>query len=1119
MNIKQILYSLPIMLFLGACQSDSTPSPTPRDTTKAPELKFEELAPEQSGVTFTNKLDLNILKHPYQYVNVYNGGGVALGDINNDGLTDLYFTGNLVENKLYLNKGNFQFEDITQKAGVACAGRWSTGATFADVNQDGFLDLYVCHAYLDEPAARANELFINNGDGTFTEKAAEMGVNDTGYSIQAAFFDYNRDGLPDLFVGNHPIERQRPLTYHHEFWKNPVPRFSDHLYKNNGDGTFTDVTAEAGILNYGWTLGIVTADLNQDNWPDIYVAVDHSEPDRYYLNNQDGTFREVSEQKMKHISLSSMGIDAADVNNDGLTDLTVMEMLSRSNFREKTKMASMNPKKFWTYVNVGYHYQYMRNMLHINTGEGTFSEIGQMANIQRTDWSWAALLADFDNDGWKDLYVANGYYREFLDKDHSNKYKKKLEAALKQGLPRENILREMALTASATRVENDFFRNNGDLTFSEIGAKVGVNHAGWSSGAAYADLDNDGDLDLVVSNIDDPASIYRNTLMEQGGRHFLNIRLKHPKNIIPTNTKITCETASGTQFQEMLYTRGYQSAVDGVIHFGLNEDDLVQKLTILWPDGKEQVLTDIPADQNLVVEYKNAKPVAPKDPKAGQVFEQVTAQIGVDFQHQDEYFDDYAKQVLLPHQMSQFGPGLAVGDVNGDGMEDFFVGGGNGQAGAIFIQNADGRFARSAHTAFESDKASDDLGAAFFDLEGDGDLDLYVVSGGNEFDLDSPYYRDRLYLNDGKGHFTKQNDRIPDIRTSGSCVKPFDFDGDGDLDLFVGGRHVPGKYPYPANSYLLENEGGKLKDVTRDKAPDLIEVGLVTDAVWSDFDGDQTPDLVLVGEWMPPTVLVQRDGKFEQKTAEFGLDGQVGWWFSIAKGDLDNDGDEDYILGNLGENYKYKARPEKPFHVYAKDFDQNGTYDIALGYFLESDVLYPVRGRQCSSEQLPEIAQKFPTYEDFGKASIFEVYGEDLNTALHYEATNFSSSVLINLGGGKYDLRPLPPYTQISPVNGIVIHDLDNDGNQDLLVAGNLFTSEVETGRADAGKGLFLRGDGKGGFTPVLPQKSGLRTESDAKHVALIRAGGKNLFLVANNNAPLEVWRWKDAPTQLIGLK
>lgn len=1114
MNAKYLILVCSILLLITSCNQPSDQSSV---SSKIPELKFENISAETSNINFNNTLDINALKHPYTYVNVYNGGGVSIGDINNDGLSDLYFTGNLVDNKLYLNKGNFEFEDVTAKAGVACTNRWSTGSTMADVNNDGYLDIYVCQAYYDDPNQRANQLFINNGDGTFSEKGAQMGINDTGFSIQSSFFDYNQDGHLDLIVGNHPIERQRPIVYHNKIWQDPVPQFSDHLYKNNGDGTFSDVTEEAGILNYGWTLGVVTSDLNQDGWTDIYVAVDHSEPDRYYLNNQDGTFKEVSEPNMKHISLSSMGIDAADINNDGLIDLTVMEMLSRDNFREKTKMASMNPNKFWTYVNVGYHYQYMRNMMHINTGDGEFSEIGQMADIQRTDWSWAALLADFDNDGWKDLYVANGYYREILDKDHSNKYKAKLQEAYDAGLPRENILRDMATLAPSTRVENNFFKNDGDMTFSEMASKVGVNHKGWSSGAGYADLDNDGDLDLVVNNIDDPASIYRNTTADQGESHYLNVKLAHNPSILPNGTKVTLETNTGLQFQEMTYTRGYQSSVDGILHFGLGQDDKINKLTIQWPDGKKQILQNVLVDQTLTAKYEDANSKAGNNSLAGQNLEEVTSKLAVDFKHTDEYFDDYSKQVLLPHQMSQFGPSLATGDINGDGLDDFFVGGGNNQASTIFIQNKNGTFSKSNSKVFEKDKASDDMGATLFDIDGDNDLDLYVVSGGNEFDIDSPNYQDRFYLNDGKGNFTKNQNSIPDIRTSGSCAKPFDFDGDGDLDLFVGGRHLSGKYPSPTKSYLLENQDGVLKNTTEETANSLSDLGMVTDAVWSDFNGDGQIDLVIVGEWMAPNILIQDSGKFENKTTEFGLDGQIGWWFGIEKGDVDNDGDEDYVLGNLGYNYKYQAKPEKPFHVYASDFDKSGTFDIALGYFLENDVLYPVRGRQCSSEQMPSIAEKFPTYEDYGKASIFEVYGDDLNTALHYEATNFSSSVLINNGGGKYDLWSLPSYAQIAPTNAILIEDFDGDGNKDLMLAGNLFTSEVETGRADAGKGLLLKGSGDGNFKPVLPQTSGLKIDKDVKDMAILNVNGQKLILVANNNAPLEIWQWNNS-SKLIGL-
>lgn len=1089
-------------------------------TATAPPM-FTAIPTEQSGVAFNNEVDPEKVKSPMEYINVYNGAGVAAGDINNDGLPDIFFTGNAVGNKLYLNKGNFQFEDITDKAGVGANDSWCTGVTMADVNEDGLLDIYVCRSYHDNPFLRSNLLYINNGDLTFSEKAADYKIGDTGYSISATFLDYNKDGHPDLYVGNHPLGRiKKTFLEHIQNWQKPTLEFSDKLYKNNGDGTFTDVTKQAGILNYCWTLGVVAADLNEDGWTDIYVAADHTEPDRYYQNNGDGTFSEVSAQRLNHMSHSSMGVDAADINNDGLLDLAVVEMLATNNFDEKTNMPSMNPERFWAFVDVGYHYQYMRNMLQLNVGDGYFSEIGQMAGIHRTDWSWASLLADFDNDGFKDFFVSNGYLRMYNDKDHHKKFIKTFEELVKQGqeVPK-SLIKDYGVKAPEARQENNFFRNNGDLTFTEMGPEYGLNFKGLSSGAAYADLDNDGDLDLVVANTNDPALIYKNENRERTGNNFLRVALKHPPAVCPIGTKMFIQTSKGIQHQEFTFTRGYQSSVEAVLHFGLGKEAGINKLVVQWPDGKYQEIANPPINTVFEVDYEQAVPGKgmANQPKS-YLFAEVTGSSGINWKHQETIFDDYQKQVLLPHKMSQFGPFLASADVNGDGLEDFYVGGANGQPGALFFQNPDGTFRKAEMPAFEIDRNCEDMGAAFIDANNDGLMDLYVASGGNEFPEESEMYRDRLYINTGGGVLQKVRNAIPDLRISASCVVPFDYDGDGDTDLFVGGRQVPGRYPSPANSVLLENDRGFFVDATEARAPGFKELGMVTDAIWSDLDKDGDADLLLCGEWMPLTVFKQDGGKFSNATEAYGLSGTNGWWFSLAQGDFDNDGDVDFMGGNLGLNYKYRASEEKPFHIYATDFDDNGTFDIALGYYLEGKDLYPVRGRQCSSEQVPSIAEKFPTYKEFGKATLFDVYGEKLKEALHYEVKSFASAMIRN-DGGKFTLVPLSNLAQISPVNAIVVEDFDGDGKLDVVLGGNLFVSEVETGRADAGKGLFMKGNGDGTFQPYSVYQSGLNIPGDVKDILPITAGGKRLLLVTNNNGPLQVFAWQGSQDGSLSLK
>lgn len=1081
------------------------------DSGNSSETTFSAIPSEKSQVDFVNHLEFDKLKNPLEYINVYNGGGVAVGDINNDGLSDIYFTGNLSDNKLFLNKGDFEFEDITQTAGVACKNSWSTGVTMVDINKDGWKDIYVCRSYYDDPQKRKNQLFINNKDLTFTEMSDAYGLGDVGYGMTASFLDYDQDGLVDLFVGNHPRSVYQPNSVHFQHWSNPTNMtYSDHLYKNNGNNTFSDVTKEAGIMNYGWTLGVVSTDVNNDNWPDIFVSVDHSLPDRLYINNQNGTFTESSGTSLRHISFSSMGVDAGDINNDGLVDIMVTEMLAYDNYREKTQMASMDVDKFWMFVAAGFNFQYMRNMLHLNNGNGTFREIGQMAGIHRTDWSWSGLLMDMDNDGWKDLYITNGHFKDYTDKDYRIKFKKALENVelTNDANEKMRLMTNHADTTKPNRLPNFMYKNNRDQTFEDYSKQSGLDFVGFSNGAAYADLDNDGDLDIITNNINDKASIFRNNSCEQKNHNnWLKIKLLSKQGLPNLGSKIWLETEEGKQFHEHTITRGYQSSMEDVIHFGLGKSPVVSKITIQWPGGNRQSLSDVDVNQELTLYFEDAKEQAPQDSSEPKLFTFVHPETsGIYFKHEEVYCPDFEKQVLLPHQMSSFGPALSVGDINNDGLEDFYVGGAEDHAGAIFIQNQSEEFTKTNQALMEQEKRQEDLDSALFDADGDGDLDLYVVSGGNEMDEQDPYYSDRFYLNDGKGNFTKTSDRIPLIKESGGIVKSFDFDKDGDQDLFVGGRHVPRRYPFPPKSYLLKNENGYFTDVTQDIAPALLDVGMVTDAVWTDLNGDGSEDLFIVGEWMPLTFLIQQDGKFENKTSDFNLDGTGGWWNTISMGDYDNDGDMDYVIGNLGLNYKYQSQEKDPFQIFAGDFDSNGSSDIVLSYS-KDETLYPLRGRQCSSDQIPEIKKKFPTYDQFGKATLQDIYGDWLeNEALHYQIKTFESSLLINDGDGKYTLKRLPTEAQSSPVNAIISRDFDNDGILDLLMAGNLFVSEVETGKADAGIGFYLKGDGKGNFDTFFYNDTGFFVREDVKDLQMIKlATGKNYVLVANNHHFLQV--------------
>lgn len=1093
-----------LLLLFPACNDNSAPKRLL--TGQNSSALFTKIEKEESGVIFNNILQESDQLNTYTYLNTYNGGGVAIGDINNDGLPDIYFTGNLEKNKLYLNKGNMRFEDITKTAKVSSEADWCTGVTMADVNNDGFLDIYINRAFSKLAKKSANLLYINNGDLTFTESGKAYGIADKSWSTQSTFFDYDLDGDLDLYVGNHLKKNVLDHEYSYQNFTKPTHELSDHLYKNNGDGTFSEVTKEAGILNYSVTLGVIAGDINKDGYPDIYIANDQQEPDFYYLNNGDGTFKNAIHESFRHTSFNSMGADLADFNNDGNLDLIVCDMTAQDNYRQKTQMASMNPAYFWQLVKDKYHYQYMRNVLQVNNGDGTFSEIGQMAGVSTTDWSWATFFADFDNDGFKDLIFTNGVKRDILDKD----FMKNINHQLKDGYYEGNI-QDLLNKIPSTPIANKFYKNNGDLTFSDQSLKAGIQDLGFSNGASYADLDLDGDLDLVINNMNAVASIYRNNSENNINNNYLRIQLKgNPKNPFALGAKVTIKIQDNIQFQEMTLTRGFKSSVESVIHFGTANENKVDQILVEWPNGNQSILQNIACNQVLKIDINESKKrsAAISTPKNNMPFQEVTTSSGVDFKHSENEYDDYANEILLPYKNSQFGPKLAVGDVDTNGLEDFFVGGASGQSGVLYLQRSDGEFEKTIGP-WQKDKLQEDLDALFFDADNDGDQDLYVVSGGNEFPINSPLLQDRLYINQGKGHFIKNMGALPKMLSSGGCVAAADYDKDGDLDLFVGGRLLPGKYPFAPRSFLLNNEKGKFTDATTASGNDLEKPGLVNAILWTDFDQDEDLDLLLVGEWMPIKFMENRGGKFFDQTKSNGFENTSGWWNTIIEEDFDGDGDPDYVAGNLGLNTKYQASETEPFHIYAHDFDYNETLDIVLGYYNEG-ICYPVRGRQCSSEQMPNIQAKFPTYDQFAKASINEIYGaKELAQALHYEAKLFASSYIENKGGGVFEIRPLPTQAQISPIQALSSHDFNSDGHKDILLSGNLHVMEVETGRADAGNGLLLLGDGKGEFKVAGVSKTGFSASKDVRDMAILN--GKTRFvLVTNNDAELQVFKHEE---------
>ena len=1075
---------------------------------------FTKLNSSHTGITLNNEIwedeNFNLIRYEY----LYNGGGVAVADINNDGLQDLFFTANINRNGLYLNKGNLKFENISEKANINGSKDWCTGVTVTDINQDGLPDFYVCRSgWFKEDDRRRNLLFVNNGNLTFTEKAAEYGLDDPGPSTQATFFDYDKDGDLDMYLLNHSLYFVNE-QYARMLKKiaNPPDLFTDKLYRNDGN-KFTNVTKQAGIANYAYGLGLTVCDLNKDGWPDLYISNDYLEHDYYYVNNKNGTFTEQLEKAIKHHSNFSMGNDIADINNDAWPDIYTLDMIAEDNKRQKTNMASMNEPKFWRLVNDGFLYQYMRNCLQLNNGNGSFSEIGQMANISNTDWSWTPLLADYNNDGYRDLYITNGYLKDVMDKDY-NKKKSELEMKSKEKIKFEDFQKY----APSTKLKNYVFQNNGDLTFTKKSYQWGLEDAAHSNGAAYADLDNDGDLDIVVNNINQEAFVYQNNT--NGKSNYLRIQLKGTnKNPYGLNTKVHIKYGKGQQqYAEMTQTRGFQSACEPYIHFGLGNVNKIDKLQVIWPNDKTQTLNNVKVNQVLTLNIADAKNTYKYNQPGPSLFKEVAKEKGINFKHQEKDYNDYDREVLLPHKLSELGPALAVADVNGDGLDDFFVGGASGYVGELFVQQKNGKFSKGNSSFLNADKTCEDVGAAFFDADGDKDMDLYVASGSNEIDLNNPAMQDRLYLNDGSGKFTKGKDNLPKMPSSTACVSAGDYDKDGDIDLFVGGRVVPGKYPYAPMSYLLQNDGkGKFTDVTRE-TESLQETGMVTDALWTDFDKDEDLDLILVGEWMPVTVYRNDGGKLTNETQSLGLEKTTGWWNCISAADFDKDGDTDYVLGNLGLNSKNKATLNEPFEVYSTDFDNNGKNDIVLGYY-NSGTLYPVRGRQCSSEQIPDIANKFPTYLAFGTSDLEQVYGKEaLAKALHYQAYNMATSYLEN-DNGNLKLSSLPNELQIAPTNAIASGDFDGDGNMDILTVGNQYPVEVETGRYDAHIGLMLKGNGKGNFTPVPVTQSGFFVEGDARRMQtiLIGANKKPHFLVARNRDGLLLFEGKKA-SEVLGI-
>lgn len=1086
---------------------------------------FRLLPASQTNIDFENTITesdgINILNHPY----LYNGAGVGIGDFNRDGLPDVYFAGNMVPNKLYLNNGGLKFQDVTDAAAVGGEGRWCAGVSVVDINADGWPDIYVCTSFNNDPQKRCNLLFINqklNKDGipTFKESAKSYGLDDNGYNTQAIFFDYNNDGLLDVYVLTNVLDKGTPVAYRPKI-SNGTAVNNDRLYRNNGNNTFTNVTRQAGILMEGFGNSVAVTDINHDGWPDIYVGNDFISNDLLYINNKNGTFTNRITDYFKHTGWSVMGSDMVDINNDGLPDLVSLEMLPEENLRKKTMLMGDN---YITYINnkkYNYEHQYIRNVLQLNQGETPFghpqfSDVAYLAGIYQTDWSWTPLVADFDNDGFRDMFITNGYPRDVTDLDHAL-YSNNQGRSVK-----ENTSLASADSFPVVKTVSYAFKNAGGYSFKNQTSDWGITKPAFSTGGVYADLDNDGDLDLVVNNIDEPAFIYQNTLNDKKqvakNHHYLSVALqgtdKNPGGIGAT---IRIFYQGKQQFYDQQPCRGYMSTDDAKAHFGLGGAKSVDSLRIRWPDGKTQLLENVKADQTLNLAYKNsivhigAGVPATENP----VFQSVAKQTGILYKHEEKDAIDYNIQPTLPHKLSQYGPSIAVGDIDNNGFDDFYIGGAAGKKGAFFMQDKSGKFTIDTKRFIrEDDKEEEDMGALLFDANNDGFPDLYVASGSYEFPREHTSAQDRLYINNGKGFFTRDFTAVPIEYDNGSCVRAADFDRDGDLDLFVGGRSVSGEYPTSPNSHLLRNDGGKFTDVTKELCADLQRPGMVTDALWSDFDNDGLVDLVVGGEWMPVTFF-KNNGHGFVKLINPGISQHIGWWNSLVAGDFNNDGKMDYIAGNLGQNSNFKASFAKPMTVFGKDVDNNGSFDAMIFCYMKAEdgaqKPFPMHTRDDLISQVAGIRKKYPTYKGFGRATINDLWSkDDRQNAIILKATDMNTSLIENKGNGRFSIRAMPPETQIAPVYGMTARDIDQDGNLDLLMVGNDFGMEPFTGRHDAFYGLYLKGDGKGTFSSKTIAKSGFFVNEDGKALAVIHhANGSDLFVASQNQDSLKVFSSK----------
>lgn len=1078
---------------------------------------FTLLPASFTGADFVNELDydkqLKTKFNIYTFRNFYNGAGVGLSDFNNDGLIDILMTSNMGKNVLYLNKGNFRFEDISERAGIGGNG-WSTGAACADVNGDGLTDIYICKSGNLEGAHFRNELYINNGDLTFSEKAAEFGIDEPGNSTQGVFFDYDRDGDLDLYLLKNYPKAIGSFNLKNNQRNVRDSLGGDKLFRNDRN-RFTDVSSEAGIYGsvIGFGLGVTVGDIDQDGWMDIYVANDFFERDYLYLNNHDGTFRENLTAMMPSISAASMGGDMADLNNDHYPEIFATDMIPEHNERLKTKTTFDDWDNYKFNADNGYHHQFTRNVLQLNNADGTFSEIGRYAGIYATDWSWGALITDMDNDGLKDIFVANGIYKDLTDQDYIQYFTNRdMVMSIISG---KKVDYKMLIDAiPSVKIPSYAFKNTGNNKFENVAETWGLADPSFSNGAAYGDLDNDGDMDIVVNNVNMPMFIYRNeNNIKNPGNHYIKLVLKGSGwNKDAFGAEITVRNNGQTLYLEQMPVRGYLSTVDPRPNFGVGDLTVVDSVIVSWPDGNLTVMTNVKTDQTLILSQNEAKPVTLKMTDSlrteNRFFTDITSEKRIDFVHVENEFNDFKRDRLLYQMMSTEGPGICSADVNGDGREDVFVGGAKDQAGALFLQQKNGHFIKASVPAFNEDKVSEDVECTFFDADNDGDKDLYVASGGNEFPESSSALSDRLYLNDGNGNFTRSDQILPAGKyESTSCVKAADFDNDGITELFVGIRLKPFAYGVPVNGYILENDGkGHFTNVTSQIAPELQNCGMITDMLWEDTDGDNDKDIIISGDWMRIKVFINENGRFRENKAAFGNASFSGWWNCLESGDFDNDGDIDFVAGNHGLNSRFKASAQKPVDMYVNDFDMNGAVEQVICTY-DGENSYPFALKHDLVAQIPELARKYPKYEMYRDQKITDIFSPlQLEKSLHLSAQILESSIFLNDGKGNFSIHPLPDEAQYSPVYAAIVDDFDEDGNKDILLGGNLYNAKPETGRYDASYGTLLRGDGKGAFSGIPAKVSGLKIFGEVRDFAEVKTSRGKLLITARSNDPLQVF-------------